>query len=375
VRKRVVIFGSSGSVGMQALDVIREHLDLFEVVGLALHSNTEALEQQIAEFCPKRVCVFCENSALRVKGLGAQVVSGRQGLVDLAHLEADICLFAMSGSMGLEACLEAIKRGRRIALANKEILVMAGDLVMASAKKFGAQILPVDSEHSALFQCLVGESPDSVDSLILTASGGPFRTHSLEELKGVTASQALCHPTWSMGPKISIDSSTMMNKGLEVIEAKHLFNIGPERIKVVIHPQSFVHSMVVFQDGSIKAQMGEPSMKDPIRYALSYPDRLKVKAPFAFKQSFMLDFHQPCTKRFLPLALAFEALKLANSAPCFLSAVNDVLVERFLRGEISWLCIGQKAQELMLAHSASICSSLEEVQAVHEMGQKLATNV
>lgn len=375
MKKRVIVLGSSGSVGSQALDVIREHRDLFDVVGLAVGSNIQVLEEQIDEFSPEMVVLFDSVLAKRVQKAGVEVACGLEGLLALSRMRADICVCAMSGCIGLRPTLEAIRSGKRIALANKEVLVMAGELIMGEAREHDVEILPVDSEHSAIFQCLMGESHSSVNSLVLTASGGPFFNHSSQRLESVTVKEALAHPTWKMGAKISIDSSTMMNKGLEVIEAHHLFSMPVEKIKVLVHPESFVHSMVVFDDGCIKAQMGEASMKDPIRFALSYPNRLKIQEPFAFKESFMLNFHKPCMKRFLPLALAFEALKKGQSAPCFLNAINDVLVKRFLEGQISWLEIGQKANDLMQGHNIIECRELEAIEDVDKRARALALKI
>jgi len=350
--KKVAVLGSTGSIGTQTLDVVRANDDL-EVVGLAAGSNVEMLEKQIREFHPRLVAVWKEEAArdlaVRVQDLDVKIVSQMGGLIELARMEeSDILVTAIVGMIGIRPTMEAILAGKDIALANKETLVTAGHIIMPLAKKMGVKILPVDSEHSAVFQCLAGEMGNPVEKVILTASGGPFRTCTMEQLATVTKAQALKHPNWEMGAKITIDSASMMNKGFEVIEAKWLFGVRPDQIEVVVHPQSVIHSMVQFEDGAVKAQLGMPDMRLPIQYAFSYPERLKASFPrLDFKLCTDLTFEQPDTKRFRNLALAYEALHRAGNMPCIVNAANEVVVAAFLRDEISFLGMSDVIEKTM----------------------------
>lgn len=339
--KKVLIIGSTGSIGINTLNVIRNFPDRFRVAALTINTRIDLLEPQIYEFKPPIVVVKDEKLAAELRRkltIKCEVLSGIEGLTSVAaKLDYDILLGAMVGFAGLSPTLEAIKRGKRIALANKETLVVGGEIVTELCKKHNSEIIPVDSEHSAIYQCLVGEDIEFVNKIILTASGGPFLHLNKKELKNVTVQDALNHPTWKMGNKVTIDSASMMNKGLEVIEAHWLFGLPKEKIEVVIHPQSIVHSMVEFVDGSIKAQMGLPDMKLPIQYALGYPKRLesgnqKTNLP----KINTLNFFEPDMEKFECLKLAYEVLESGGTAPCVLNAANEVAVDRFLNGEIKF---------------------------------------
>lgn len=339
--KKVLILGSTGSIGVNTLNVIRQFPDRFSVAALTINTRIDLLEPQIYEFKPPVVVVKDETLAeeLRKKlAVKCEVMSGVDGLIyAAANLDYDILLGAMVGFAGFAPTLEAIKRGKRIALANKETLVVGGELVTELCKKYNSEIIPVDSEHSAIYQCLVGEDNKSVNKIILTASGGPFLNLTKEELEKVSVKDALNHPTWRMGNKITIDSASMMNKGLEVIEAHWLFGLGKDKIEVVIHPQSIIHSMVEFIDGSIKAQMGLPDMKLPIQYALSFPERLESN----FQKTCLPDiksltFFSPDLEKFECLKLAYQVLDNGGTAPCVLNAANEVAVEKFLNGKINF---------------------------------------
>ena len=339
----IAILGSTGSIGTQALEVVRDQRDALHVEVLSAHSNADLLVAQALEFKPNAVVIGDEakwkqvNDALFDEGI--KVYSGAKALEQVVEVDGiDMVLTAMVGAAGLKPTLRAIEAGKHIALANKETLVVAGELVMNAARNKGVDIHPVDSEHSAIYQCIAGEFHNPIEKIILTASGGPFRGRTLESLSGVTKADALKHPNWDMGAKITIDSASLMNKGLEVIEAKWLFNISPDQIDVVVHPQSIVHSCVQFDDGSIKAQLGLPDMKLPIQYALTYPRRLKNDFPrFSFMDYPSLTFEQPDTKTFRNLALAFDALRAGGNAPAILNAANEVAVARFLKDDIEFL--------------------------------------
>lgn len=347
MKKNIAILGSTGSIGTQALDVVRAYPQLFSVDVLTAGGNADLLIAQATEFRPSQVVIGQTQAYQQVKQalqpLGIQVHCGQQALSEVvAHSPADIVLTALVGYAGLAPTLAAIEAGKDIALANKETLVVAGELVMGLARAKGVHIHPVDSEHSAIYQCLPGEQDNPIEKIILTASGGPFRGKKREQLLGVGKEQALRHPNWSMGAKITIDSASMMNKGLEVIEARWLFDLQPEQIEVVVHPQSIVHSLVQFEDGSIKAQLGLPDMKLPIQYALTYPRRLKTDFPrFSFAQYGQLTFEAPDMDTFRNLALAYQALERGGNAPCVLNAANEVAVARFLADEISFLDIAE----------------------------------
>ena len=339
----IAILGSTGSIGTQALEVVRDQRDALHVEVLSAHSNADLLVAQALEFKPNAVVIGDEakwkqvNDALFDEGI--KVYSGAEALEQVVEVDGiDMVLTAMVGAAGLKPTLRAIEAGKHIALANKETLVVAGELVMNAARNKGVDIHPVDSEHSAIYQCIAGEFHNPIEKIILTASGGPFRGRTLESLAGVTKADALKHPNWDMGAKITIDSASLMNKGLEVIEAKWLFDISPDQIDVVVHPQSIVHSCVQFDDGSIKAQLGLPDMKLPIQYALTYPRRLKNDFPrFSFMDYPSLTFEQPDTKTFRNLALAFDTLRAGGNAPAILNAANEVAVARFLKDDIEFL--------------------------------------
>ncbi len=373
--KRIAILGSTGSIGCNTLEVIK-HLG-YQVDGIAAHSNIDLLEEQALAFRPKCIAVFDEKKAqeLRSRLPEFKVVSGMEGLIEVATLpEVDFLVSAIVGAMGILPTLKGIEAGKTIGLANKEVLIAAGELIMGAAKKQNVDIIPIDSEHSAIFQCLQGECPSGVRRLILTASGGPFLAALEKELEEITPSSALKHPTWSMGKKITIDSSTLMNKGLEVIEAKFLFNVPLEKIDVIIHPQSIIHSLVEFIDGSLLSQMGEHDMKIPIQYAMTYPKREKGIVPcFDFTKYSKLEFFTPDWEKFPCLGLAFEAAKEGGTLPCFMNAANEVLVHRFLEGEIDWIEIGKKLETLMGAHKTQPQENLSVLFEVDEMARSLAT--
>ena len=372
--KRLAILGSTGSIGRQALEVAR-HLKQ-EVVSLAAYGSIDLLFEQIKEFHPKIVAVFDKEKALELKKKvsNVSVVAGIEGLQEAAgYDDADLVVSAITGAIGIAPTLTAIEKGKTIALANKEVLVAAGDLVMKKAQEKGVHILPVDSEHSALFQCLEHKKQEEVRRLILTASGGPFWNLSLEDLEKVTLERALKHPNWKMGPKITIDSSTLMNKGLEVIEAFYLFQRPIEEIEVIVHPQSIIHSMVEMRDGSLFAQMSEPSMIFPIQYAITWPDRAPgFLPPFPFAKYPKLEFFPMEKGRFICLDLAYEALRLGGSFPCYLNAANEVLVACFLEGKISWLEIGRKLEKLLSCHKRESLSTLEVVFAIDAAARREA---
>ena len=339
--KKVLVLGSTGSIGVNTLDVIKKHSDKFSVSALTINTRIDLLKPQIHEFNPEFVVVTNESAAEKLrkdKGVKCKVLSGVEGLVyAAANSEYDILLGAMVGFAGLLPTIEAVKREKRIALANKETLVVAGELITKLCKEHNAEIIPVDSEHSAIYQCLVGEKVEQVQKLILTASGGPFFKRGKSELNKVTVKEALAHPNWKMGNKITIDSASMMNKGLEVIEAHWLFGLPKEKITVVVHPQSIIHSMVEFVDGSIKAQLGVPDMRLPIQYALSFPERLENDFPrINTTEVKELTFFEPDMQKFQCLKLAFDALTLEGTAPCILNAANEVAVEGFLKGKITF---------------------------------------
>ena len=353
-KKNVAILGSTGSIGTQTLEVIRSHTEKFQVEVLTAQNNADLLINQAIEFQPN--CVVISNDSLYEKvrdillPLGIKVFAGEKALADVVTMESiDIVLTALVGYSGLIPTMKAIEAGKAIALANKETLVVAGELVTKLAREKGVNIYPVDSEHSAIFQCLVGEFHNPIEKIILTASGGPFRGKDRSYLETVTKAQALKHPNWDMGAKITIDSASLMNKGLEVIEAKWLFGLSKDQIEVVVHPQSIIHSLIQFEDGSIKAQLGLPDMRIPIQFALSYPDRLKADFPrFDFAKYPNLTFEQPDIQTFMYLYLAFEALVKGGNAPCILNAANEIVVAAFLREEIGFLEMSDIIAEAMV---------------------------
>ena len=353
MKKQIAILGSTGSIGTQALQVIEEHSDRYEAYVLTANNRVEELIKQARKFKPEAVVIANEAKYNQLKealaDLPIKVYAGEEALCQIVTDEnIDMVLTAMVGYAGLKPTMNAIRAKKAIALANKETLVVAGELINELAQQFGTPILPVDSEHSAVFQCLAGEIGNPIDKVILTASGGPFRTYSLEQLATVTKAQALKHPNWDMGAKITIDSASMMNKGFEVIEAKWLFGVRPDQIEVVVHPQSIIHSMVQFEDSSIKAQLGLPDMRLPIQYAFSYPDRLHASFPrLDFKTCTQLTFEQPDTKRFRNLALAYEALDKGGNMPCIINAANEVVVSAFLNDRISFLGMSDVIEKCM----------------------------
>lgn len=341
--KRLAILGSTGSIGTQALEVVAANPELFEAEVLTAHSNAKLLIEQAIQFKPNAVVVTDESKYAQVKealsSLPIKVFAGTSSLDDVVKWESvDIVLAGIVGFAGLSSTLAAAKAGKRIALANKETLVVAGDIVMKLVQEHGAKIIPVDSEHSAIFQCLVGEDLNTIDKVILTASGGPFLGRKPNFLINVKASHALQHPNWTMGAKITIDSATLMNKGLEMIEAKWLFGLKNEQIDVVIHPESIIHSMVEFNDGSVKAQMGIPDMKLPIQYAIAYPDRIKSNFKrLNFRDFSKLSFDEPDYKTFRNLALAKDAMYKGGNTPCVMNAANEIVVQAFLNNRIDFI--------------------------------------
>ena len=341
--KQIAILGSTGSIGTQTLDVVRQHPAAFTVYALTAHRSVDMLIEQALEFNPAVVCIADESCYPRLRDalsdLPIKVMAGEKAIAEIVtHADIDVVVAAMVGYAGLRPTMEAIRAGKTIALANKETLVVAGEIICQLAQQYKVRILPVDSEHSAIFQSLVGEDMASVEKLLLTASCGPFRTFSLEQMQNVTAAQALLHPNWEMGAKITIDSASMMNKGFEVIEARWLFDIPVDKIQVLVHPQSVVHSAVQCVDGSVKAQLGTPDMRMPIQYALTYPERWESDVPrLDFFRSSQLTFEEPDLQRFPNLALAYEAMNSGGNMPCILNAANEVVNLAFREGRCGFL--------------------------------------
>ncbi len=364
--KNIAIIGSTGSIGTQTLDIVRDSEDMC-IVALAAGNNIERLIKQVREFKPKIVAVWKEDKALELKEalseFNIRIVYGMDGLVEVATFEeADIVVTAIVGMIGIKPTIEAIKAGKDIALANKETLVTAGHIIMPLAKEKGVSILPVDSEHSAIFQCLQGEQNREIHKLIITASGGPFRGRTYEELKDVTVEDALKHPNWSMGKKITIDSATLVNKGLEIIEAKWLFNVEPEQIEVVVQPQSIIHSMVEFVDGAVKAQLGTPDMKLPIQYALTYPNRRFLPGErLDFSKMTGIIMEMPDRKVFKGLDFAYQAIRTGGTMPTVLNAANECAVARFLNKDIKFLQIYDMIAACMNAHTVIDNPSFEQI--------------
>lgn len=370
--KKIAILGSTGSIGTQTLEVVREHKDELCVTALAAGRNKEKLKEQIAEFHPSLVSLSDEKLALELEreleGSGVTVLHGMEGLVAVAgQEESDVVVTAVVGMMGILPTMEAIRKGKDIALANKETLVTAGHLIIPMAEEYGVSILPVDSEHSAIFQCLHSARRQDVDKILLTASGGPFRGKTLEDLEKVTLEDALRHPNWSMGQKITIDSSTMVNKGLEVMEARWLFDVDYDQIEVVVQPQSIIHSMVQFVDGAILAQLGTPDMKVPIEYALFYPERRHLsgeRLDFGILKS--ITFEKPDYEVFRGLSLALDAGKAGGTMPTVFNAANEKAVAKFLKREIGYLEIIRLIEKCMNAHQIKENPSLEEILATEQ---------
>lgn len=375
--KGISILGSTGSIGCNTLKVI-EHLGGFRVVAMAAGRNIEKFAEQVAKFKPELVSVDREENAVELgrllNGYAPDIVFGNDGLVAAAtHADAEIVVSATVGAVGFVPTLRAIEAGKRIALANKETLVMAGELMTAAASQSGAEILPVDSEHNAIHQCLRGEKRSEVKRLILTASGGPFREKTKEQIAAATREEALNHPNWSMGDKITIDSATLMNKGLEVIEAKWLFGFDADQISVIVHPQSVVHSMVEMVDGSVIAQMGVTDMKHPIQYALTYPDRQEgCLEPLDFGRLSQLTFEEPDFDRFPCLALAYEALRAGGTTPAVLNAANEIAVRAFLDGKIGLSDIASVNRSVLDEHSSTTADSLEAILEADEWARSRA---
>ena len=380
--KKITILGSTGSIGTQTLDVVRDNRDKFEVVAISANSSIDLLLKQILEFSPKYVAVYNEESAQKLENMipeniNIEVLRGMDGLVKVCELEeVDVVLTAVVGMIGLVPTMAAIKAGKTIALANKETLVTAGELVMREAKNNNVKILPVDSEHSAIFQCLNGENKKEIEKIILTASGGPFRGKNKEELLKVTKDQALKHPNWDMGRKISIDSSTLMNKGLEVIEAKWLFDVNVDDIEVVVHPQSIVHSMVSFRDSSIIAQLGCPDMRLPIQYALTYPKRLETDFErLDFRKVSTLTFEEPDMDTFPCLKLAYDALRMGGTYCAALNSANEVLVNEFLNDKISFYDIPYYIERTLQEHKNRVNPTLEDILEVDKETREFIANL
>lgn len=378
--KNISLLGSTGSIGTQTLDIVDQHRDKFNVVALSAGNNITLLAEQIHKFTPKLVSVATKELADHLAGLvnvPVKIVYGEQGLIEVGSIhEADIVITAIVGSRGLPATLAAIDSGKHIGLANKETLVTAGHIVMERAKTKGVQILPVDSEHSAIFQCLNGETRTQIKRLTLTASGGSFRDYTREQLSNVSVEQALKHPNWSMGAKITIDSATMANKGLEVIEAHWLFNVNYDEIDVVIHPESIIHSYVEFVDHSVIAQLGMPDMRVPIQYALSYPERIGNNSePLNLAQIGQLNFRPMDFVRYPMLRLAFQCGKVGLSAPIVYNAANEIAVERFLKQEISFLDIERVVEETLNAHAECKVDTIDAIVAVDQEARAVAAAI
>lgn len=380
--KYISILGSTGSIGTQTLDVVREHSDKIKVCAISGNSNIELLRKQIIEFNPQLCCVMDDSNALKLKELlpsyiKTEIVSGMEGLIAVAEYEkSEIIVTAVSGMIGLKPTVAAIKKGKTIALANKETLVTGGSYIINLSKKHNAKILPVDSEHSAIFQCLMANESKAVNKILLTASGGPFRGKNKEFLKTVTVEDALKHPSWSMGKKITIDSATLMNKGLEVIEAKFLFDIEPEQIEVIVHPQSIIHSGVEFIDHSTIAQLGFPDMRIPIQFALFYPKRMENNyKSLSLSDIGCLTFEKPDLSTFKCLSLAFEALRAGGTMPAVLNASNEACVRLFLDKRISFLDIGNINEKVMLRHNPVKIDSIETILEAEEFAKQMVINL
>ncbi len=365
--KKIILLGSTGSIGTQALDVVVRHPDRFQIVGLVAGSNLELLKKQVTQFHPKKVVVSKEEDACSLKeffsGQGIEVLAGEQGACEIVQdPEADLVISAIVGAAGLKPTLKALESGKNVALANKESLVIAGELMTRKAREKKVSLFPVDSEHSAIFQALQGNRRQDVRRIILTASGGPFLKKSKESLSTVTVEEALNHPNWKMGSKISIDSATLMNKGLEVIEALWFFDLSPEKIAVHVHPQSIVHSMVEYIDGSVMAQLGVPDMRTAISYAMAYPERVEcgVKSLDLLKAG-SLDFYPPDLEKFPSLRLAYEAIRVGKTMPAVLNAANEVAVARFLNREISFTKIPVLVEKTMQKHKPFALNALGDV--------------
>lgn len=380
-KRQLAILGSTGSIGTQALEVVSEHSDLFEVYALTANNQVDLLINQARKYMPEVVVIANERKYPELKealeDLPIKVWAGADAIAQMVQSEPiDMVLTAMVGYSGLRPTISAIKAGKAIALANKETLVVAGELIMKLAAEHKVPILPVDSEHSAIFQCLTGAYDNSIEKILLTASGGPFRRKTLEELATVTKAQALRHPNWTMGAKITIDSASMMNKGFEMIEAKWLFDVTPDQVQVVVHPQSVIHSMVQFEDGAVIAQLGIPDMKLPIAYAFSFPTRMRSMAPrLDFNQYSTLTFEEPDMERFRNLAFAFEAARQGGNIPCILNAANEVVVAAFLQDRIGFLQMSDVIEQTMRKASFIVNPSYEDYVATDTEARRLAAEL
>ena len=380
-KRQLAILGSTGSIGTQALEVVSEHSDLFEVYALTANNQVDLLINQARKYMPEVVVIANERKYPELKealeDLPIKVWAGADAIAQMVQSEPiDMVLTAMVGYSGLRPTISAIKAGKAIALANKETLVVAGELIMKLAAEHKVPILPVDSEHSAIFQCLTGAYDNPIEKILLTASGGPFRRKTLEELATVTKAQALRHPNWTMGAKITIDSASMMNKGFEMIEAKWLFDVTPDQVQVVVHPQSVIHSMVQFEDGAVIAQLGIPDMKLPIAYAFSFPTRMRSMAPrLDFNQYSTLTFEEPDMERFRNLAFAFEAARQAGNMPCILNAANEVVVAAFLQDRIGFLQMSDVIEQTMRKASFIVNPSYEDYVATDTEARRLAAEL
>jgi 1-deoxy-D-xylulose-5-phosphate reductoisomerase len=375
--KNIAILGSSGSIGTQTVEIASKYPDKYRVIGLSVYSNLELLKQQVKTLKPSVVVVVDENAAKDMDKTDfkeVEIVTGFAGLEYLAsHPDVDFVLNALVGSVGLKSTIAALESNKTLALANKESMVAGGRIVRDIIERTKAVILPVDSEHNAIFQCLTGENVKDVKRLIITASGGPFRGKTLADLKNVTKEQALAHPKWTMGPKITIDSATLMNKGLEVIEARWLFDIGYEKIDVIVHPQSIIHSMVEYEDGSIKAHLGQTDMRIPIQYSLSYPERLPSPMPMLdFAEVGQLTFEKPDLTNFPCLAYAFESIRLGKTFPVALNAANEEAVAAFLSGSVPFTAISEVVYRAMEKHEPGDESSLEAVMDAEKQARQIA---
>lgn len=380
-KRQLAILGSTGSIGTQALEVVSEHSDLFEVYALTANNQVDLLINQARKYMPEVVVIANERKYPELKealeDLPIKVWAGADAIAQMVKSEPiDMVLTAMVGYSGLRPTISAIKAGKAIALANKETLVVAGELIMKLAAEHKVPILPVDSEHSAIFQCLTGAYDNPIEKILLTASGGPFRRKTLEELATVTKAQALRHPNWTMGAKITIDSASMMNKGFEMIEAKWLFDVTPDQVQVVVHPQSVIHSMVQFEDGAVIAQLGIPDMKLPIAYAFSFPTRMRSMAPrLDFNQYSTLTFEEPDMERFRNLAFAFEAARQGGNMPCILNAANEVVVAAFLQDRIGFLQMSDVIERTMRKASFIVNPSYEDYVATDTEARRLAAEL
>jgi 1-deoxy-D-xylulose-5-phosphate reductoisomerase len=383
-RKRITVLGATGSVGTSTLDLVNRNPDMFEIVALTAQSNVEALAQS-ALACGAELAVVADAGSYqalkeRLAGSGIEVAAGAEALAEAAERPADCVMAGISGAAGLRPTLAAVMQGRRVALANKECLVTAGEVFMEAVRRAGTELVPVDSEHSGAFQAIAGADPAAIERIILTASGGPFRTWSLEALADATPQQALCHPNWSMGRKITIDSATLMNKGLELIEAYHLFPVEAEQLEVVVHPQSIIHALVAYRDGSMLAQMASPDMRTPIALSLTWPRRMTTPTRrIDLVELGSLSFERPDERRFEALALARQAMRQGGTAPAVLNAANEVAVEAFLAGRLGFLQIAQLvAQTLEMAEGRGVlgeASDLDTVLAADAAARQLALNL